>query len=194
LYTFVTQESSHVKLLVDFFRAQEAFLEQSLQVVRKAIPDLLTVIECNKPLTVFHKHLPDHLTESNRFISYVLERCITRLDHESTLQEEKALNLMEADDELLDACDTMTITGALKQYLNSLPEPLITFTMAERWSEALKGYAIFLSLFCSVLSLDYICVVSGINCALCFCLPQTPERFAIFSASSTWSLTHYSIL
>lgn len=60
---------------------------------------------------------------------------------------QKALNLMEADDELLSRCDPMTIASALKQYLNSLPEPLITFTLAERWADSLKTWVIsFLSM------------------------------------------------
>ncbi|TPP62488.1 hypothetical protein FGIG_10021, partial [Fasciola gigantica] len=47
LYSFIGQESNHVTLLVDFFRAQEAYLEESLQTVRRAIPELVAVIgEC----------------------------------------------------------------------------------------------------------------------------------------------------
>ncbi|THD28822.1 SH3 domain-binding protein 1 [Fasciola hepatica] len=154
LYSFIGQESNHVTLLVDFFRAQEAYLEESLQTVRRAIPELVAVIESKKPLTVFHRHLPDHLAETDRSISYALEACISRIDNESALTEEglfrksggqrktellvKALNLMEPDDELFEACDPITIASALKQYLNSLPEPLITFAVAERWAESLK--------------------------------------------------------
>ncbi|KAA0193484.1 SH3 domain-binding protein 1 [Fasciolopsis buskii] len=138
LYSFVGQESNYVSLLVDFFRAQEAYFEESLQILHKAIPELVSVIESNKPLTVFHRHLSDHLAETDRTISYVLETCISRIDNDCALAEEKALNLMEADDELLSRCDPMTIASALKQYLNSLPEPLITFTLAERWADSLK--------------------------------------------------------
>lgn len=154
LYSFVGQESNYVSLLVDFFRAQEAYFEESLQILHKAIPELVSVIESNKPLTVFHRHLSDHLAETDRTIAYVLETCISRIDNDCALTEEglfrksgwqkktellvKALNLMEADDELLNRCDPMTIASALKQYLNSLPEPLITFTLAERWADSLK--------------------------------------------------------
>ncbi|KER28690.1 hypothetical protein T265_04558 [Opisthorchis viverrini] len=73
-----------------------------------------------------------------RCISYSLLTSTLFLYQQSCYLEKKALNLQQADDSLLDACDSMVITGALKQYLSSLPEPLITFTLAKRWAEASK--------------------------------------------------------
>ncbi|TGZ70170.1 hypothetical protein CRM22_003342 [Opisthorchis felineus] len=154
LYTFAAQEDTYALLLVKYLQFQEAYLEESLQLLRGRIPELLTFIQHAKPTNVFGCHLTKHLSQTGRQLSYVLETCINRLNTEAVLQEEglfrrsgahrrmdvlvKALNLQQADDSLLDACDSMVITGALKQYLSSLPEPLITFTLAERWAEASK--------------------------------------------------------
>ncbi|KAF7232893.1 hypothetical protein EG68_08196 [Paragonimus skrjabini miyazakii] len=154
LYTFASQEHNYAMLLVEYLRLQEAHLEQSLQLVRQSIPGLVSTINKSRPLTTFHCHLPKHLAETGRTIAYVLEACISRLDNEATLQEEglfrrsgsqrktdvlvKALNLMQAHEQLLESCDSMTVASALKQYLQSLPEPLLTYSFAEQWATASK--------------------------------------------------------
>ncbi|KAF6774929.1 hypothetical protein AHF37_05764 [Paragonimus kellicotti] len=138
LYTFASQEHNYAMLLVEYLRLQEAHLEQSLQLVRLSIPGLVSTINKSRPLTTFHCHLPKHLAETGRTIAYVLEACINRLDNETTLQEEKALNLMQADEQLLEGCDSVTVASALKQYLQSLPEPLLTYSFAEQWATASK--------------------------------------------------------
>lgn len=63
LYSFVGQESNYVSLLVDFFRAQEAYFEESLQILHKAIPELVSVIG---------KHRLDHfpITFVYLFVSF----------------------------------------------------------------------------------------------------------------------------
>ncbi|KAF8571962.1 hypothetical protein P879_02202, partial [Paragonimus westermani] len=155
LYTFATQEHNYAMLLVEYLRLQEAHLEQSLQLVRQCIPGLVSTINKSRPLTTFHCHLPKHLAETGRTIAYVLEACISRLDNEATLQEEglfrrsgsqrktdvlvKALNLMQAHEQLLESCDSVTVASALKQYLQSLPEPLLTYSFAEQWATASKA-------------------------------------------------------
>ncbi|CAL8076201.1 unnamed protein product [Calicophoron daubneyi] len=152
LYGFAGDERLYADVLVEYFRLQESFLQDSLQLVRKAVPELMTVINQREPMHVFHRHLPEHLAETGRTISYALQTCISRLNNDNTLLEEglfrksgiqrkvdllvRALNLMQADDQLLDSCDSAVLTGALKQYLQTLPEPLITYAFAEQWAEA----------------------------------------------------------
>ncbi|KAK4467559.1 hypothetical protein MN116_008850 [Schistosoma mekongi] len=50
----------------------------------------------------------------------------------------KALNIMQIDEHLLRKCDCAVVAGALKQYLLSLPEPLITYEFADQWATASK--------------------------------------------------------
>ncbi|VDQ05115.1 unnamed protein product [Trichobilharzia regenti] len=45
---------------------------------------------------------------------------------------------MQIDEHLLRKCDSAVVAGALKQYLLSLPEPLITYEFADQWAAASK--------------------------------------------------------
>ncbi|CAH8637601.1 unnamed protein product [Heterobilharzia americana] len=152
LYTFAADEESHSRLILEYFQLQESYLSESLQLVQKVVADLSQTIRQQKRLTTFGRHLPDHLAETKRSIAYVLDVCISYLDQESVIQEEgifrksgsqkrtdllvKALNIMQIDEHLLRKCDCAVVAGALKQYLLSLPEPLITYEFADQWATA----------------------------------------------------------
>ncbi|CAH8869401.1 unnamed protein product [Trichobilharzia szidati] len=154
LYTFAADEESHSHLILEYFQLQESYLSESLQLVQKVVADLSQTIRQQKRLTTFGRHLPDHLSETKRSIAYVLDVCISYLDQESVMQEEglfrksgsqkrtdllvKALNIMQIDEHLLRKCDSAVVAGALKQYLLSLPEPLITYEFADQWAAASK--------------------------------------------------------
>ncbi|KAH8863497.1 SH3 domain-binding protein 1 [Schistosoma japonicum] len=154
LYSFAAEEENHSRLLLQYFQLQEAYLSDSLQLVQKVIADMSQTIRQQKRLTTFGRHLPDHLAETKRSIAYVLDVCINYLDQESIMQEEglfrksgsqkrtdllvKALNIMQIDEHLLRKCDCAVVAGALKQYLLSLPEPLITYEFADQWATASK--------------------------------------------------------
>lgn len=45
---------------------------------------------------------------------------------------------MQIDEHLLRKCDCAVVAAALKQYLLSLPEPLITYDFADQWAAASK--------------------------------------------------------
>ncbi|CAH8591532.1 unnamed protein product [Schistosoma turkestanicum] len=154
LYSFAAEEENYSRLILDYFQLQESYLSDSLQSVQKAISDISQIIRHKKRLTTFGRHLPDHLAETNRSIAYVLDVCIRYLDQEFIMKEEglfrksgsqkrtdllvKALNIMQIDENLLRKCDCAVVAGALKQYLLSLPEPLITYKFADQWAAASK--------------------------------------------------------
>ncbi|CAH8657369.1 Rho GTPase-activating protein 17, variant 2 [Schistosoma haematobium] len=154
LYSFAAEEENYSRLILKYFELQENYLSDSLQLVQKVISDISQTIRLQKCLTTFGRHLPDHLAETKRSIAYVLDVCINYLNQESIMQEEglfrksgsqkrtdllvKALNIMQIDEHLLRKCDCAVVAAALKQYLLSLPEPLITYDFADQWAAASK--------------------------------------------------------
>uniref|UniRef100_A0A8C3DAM7 Rho GTPase-activating protein 17 n=1 Tax=Corvus moneduloides TaxID=1196302 RepID=A0A8C3DAM7_CORMO len=143
MYSFVSKEGEYARCFVMLLEAQADYHRKALAlaVIRK---DKWT----EKP--AFGTPLEEHLKRSGREIAVPIEACVMML-LETGMREEGLFRIAAGASKLkklkaaLDCStsqldefysDPHAVAGALKSYLRELPEPLMTYSLYEEWTQA----------------------------------------------------------
>uniref|UniRef100_A0A8C3D4N9 Rho GTPase-activating protein 17 n=1 Tax=Corvus moneduloides TaxID=1196302 RepID=A0A8C3D4N9_CORMO len=149
MYSFVSKEGEYARCFVMLLEAQADYHRKALAlaVIRKG-PTRNSNKWTEKP--AFGTPLEEHLKRSGREIAVPIEACVMML-LETGMREEGLFRIAAGASKLkklkaaLDCStsqldefysDPHAVAGALKSYLRELPEPLMTYSLYEEWTQA----------------------------------------------------------
>lgn len=150
LLKFVSREGEYANWIIKYIEAQLDYHQRATSVLDKILPGLKSLLDESELQPVYGCPLEDHLRIQEREIAFVIEECATFLYREA-LDEQGLFRLAgstakirkltaEFDAGLVDLSefegDVHVVTGALKQYLRELPEPLMTSKLYSEWIQA----------------------------------------------------------
>ncbi|XP_028395604.1 rho GTPase-activating protein 44-like isoform X2 [Dendronephthya gigantea] len=151
MLTLVSKEREYAEHMRKFVMAQLEFHQRATEHLEKIMPLLdkeIGIVRVDS--STFGCPLEKHLDSTKREIALVIEECVRYLfrngmDVEGLFriagQATKVRKLKASFDAGLadlsgEEYDVHAVTGALKQYLRELPEPLMTFELHHDWIEA----------------------------------------------------------
>ncbi|XP_044836954.1 rho GTPase-activating protein 17 isoform X4 [Mauremys mutica] len=150
MYNFVSKEGEYARYFVMLLEAQADYHRKSLAVLEKALPEIQAHQDKWTEKPAFGTPLEEHLKRSGREIALPIEACVMML-LETGMKEEGLFRIAAGASKLkklkaaLDCStsqldefysDPHAVAGALKSYLRELPEPLMTYSMYEEWTQA----------------------------------------------------------
>ncbi|XP_054436856.1 rho GTPase-activating protein 17 isoform X2 [Pteronotus mesoamericanus] len=149
MYNFMAKEGEYGKFFVTLLEAQADYHRKALAVLEKALPEMQAHQDKWAEKPAFGTPLEEHLKRSGREIALPIEACVMLL-LETGMKEEGLFRIGAGASKLkklkaaLDCStshldefysDPHAVAGALKSYLRELPEPLMTFTLYEEWTQ-----------------------------------------------------------
>ncbi|KAM9124841.1 rho GTPase-activating protein 17 isoform 4-T9 [Pangshura tecta] len=150
MYNFVSKEGEYARYFVMLLEAQADYHRKSLAVLEKALPEIQAHQDKWTEKPAFGTPLEEHLKRSGREIALPIEACVMML-LETGMKEEGLFRIAAGASKLkklkaaLDCStsqldefysDPHAVAGALKSYLRELPEPLMTYSLYEEWTQA----------------------------------------------------------
>ncbi|KAF6272288.1 Rho GTPase activating protein 17 [Rhinolophus ferrumequinum] len=149
MYNFMAKEGEYGKFFVTLLEAQADYHRKALAVLEKALPEMQAHQDKWAEKPAFGTPLEEHLKRSGREIALPIEACVMLL-LETGMKEEGLFRIGAGASKLkklkaaLDCStshldefysDPHAVAGALKSYLRELPEPLMTFSLYEEWTQ-----------------------------------------------------------
>ncbi|XP_043379950.1 rho GTPase-activating protein 17 isoform X11 [Chelonia mydas] len=150
MYNFVSKEGEYARYFVTLLEAQADYHRKALAVLEKALPEIQAHQDKWTEKPAFGTPLEEHLKRSGREIALPIEACVMML-LETGMKEEGLFRIAAGASKLkklkaaLDCStsqldefysDPHAVAGALKSYLRELPEPLMTYSLYEEWTQA----------------------------------------------------------
>ncbi|XP_031462654.1 rho GTPase-activating protein 17 isoform X5 [Phasianus colchicus] len=150
MYNFVSKEGEYAKFFVMLLEAQADYHRKALTVIEKVLPEIQAHQDKWTEKPAFGTPLEEHLKRSGREIAIPIEACVMML-LETGMKEEGLFRIAAGASKLkklkaaLDCStsqldefysDPHAVAGALKSYLRELPEPLMTYSLYEEWTQA----------------------------------------------------------
>ncbi|XP_071617542.1 rho GTPase-activating protein 17 isoform X5 [Heliangelus exortis] len=150
MYSFVSKEGEYAKCFVMLLEAQADYHRKALAVIEKVLPEIQAHQDKWTEKPAFGTPLEEHLKRSGREIAVPIEACVMML-LETGMREEGLFRIAAGASKLkklkaaLDCStsqldefysDPHAVAGALKSYLRELPEPLMTYSLYEEWTQA----------------------------------------------------------
>ncbi|XP_014664593.1 PREDICTED: rho GTPase-activating protein 17-like isoform X2 [Priapulus caudatus] len=150
LYRLCSKEAEFGQLLIKLVEIQRQCHRDALTCLDELLPALHSQRDLFRLKPVYGVALDDHLRATDRDVAEVLEDCICSI-LDLGLEEEGLFRVAGSKTKIkkltaefdvgspdLTEYDIHCITGALKQYLRALPEPLMTFDLYDDWMEATR--------------------------------------------------------
>ncbi|VUZ40164.1 unnamed protein product [Hymenolepis diminuta] len=154
LFNFETMSTLECsQALVEMVEISAAYHRTCATILDELAPLLRAELDEQCPLPVYGRSLETHLVVTHAKIAYPLKICIRVLNTDAALCEEglfriagsktkvdtlkSALNSLRAES-IIDQYDYYVIADAMKQYLRSLPQPLLTTHLLNEWAGALQ--------------------------------------------------------
>uniref|UniRef100_A0A8C8S1U9 Rho GTPase-activating protein 17 n=1 Tax=Pelusios castaneus TaxID=367368 RepID=A0A8C8S1U9_9SAUR len=149
MYNFVSKEGEYARYFVTLLEAQADYHRKALAVLDKALPEIQAHQDKWTEKPAFGTPLEEHLKRSGREIALPIEACVMML-LETGMKEEGLFRIAAGASKLkklkaaLDCStsqldefysDPHAVAGALKSYLRELPEPLMTYSLYEEWTQ-----------------------------------------------------------
>ncbi|XP_019397390.1 PREDICTED: rho GTPase-activating protein 17 isoform X5 [Crocodylus porosus] len=149
MYNFVSKEGEYARYFVTLLEAQADYHRKSLAVLDKVLPEIQAHQDKWTEKPAFGTPLEEHLKRSGREIALPIEACVMML-LETGMKEEGLFRIAAGASKLkklkaaLDCStsqldefysDPHAVAGALKSYLRELPEPLMTYSLYEEWTQ-----------------------------------------------------------
>ncbi|VFV39432.1 rho gtpase-activating protein 17 [Lynx pardinus] len=149
MYNFMAKEGEYGKFFITLLEAQADYHRKALAVLEKALPEMRAHQDKWAEKPAFGTPLQEHLKRSGREIALPIEACVMLL-LETGMKEEGLFRIGAGASKLkklkaaLDCStshldefysDPHAVAGALKSYLRELPEPLMTFSLYEEWTQ-----------------------------------------------------------
>ncbi|XP_023571392.1 rho GTPase-activating protein 17 isoform X7 [Octodon degus] len=149
MYNFMAKEGEYGKFFVTLLEAQADYHRKALAVLEKALPEMRAHQDKWAEKPAFGTPLEEHLKRSGREIALPIEACVMLL-LETGMKEEGLFRIgagasrlkklkaaLDCSTSHLDEfySDPHAVAGALKSYLRELPEPLMTFSLYEEWTQ-----------------------------------------------------------
>ncbi|XP_019368316.1 PREDICTED: rho GTPase-activating protein 17 isoform X5 [Gavialis gangeticus] len=149
MYNFVSKEGEYARYFVTLLEAQADYHRKSLAVLDKVLPEIQAHQDKWTEKPAFGTPLEEHLKRSSREIALPIEACVMML-LETGMKEEGLFRIAAGASKLkklkaaLDCStsqldefysDPHAVAGALKSYLRELPEPLMTYSLYEEWTQ-----------------------------------------------------------
>ncbi|XP_039090309.1 rho GTPase-activating protein 17 isoform X2 [Hyaena hyaena] len=149
MYNFMAKEGEYGKFFVTLLEAQADYHRKALAVLEKVLPEMRAHQDKWAEKPAFGTPLEEHLKRSGREIALPIEACVMLL-LETGMKEEGLFRIGAGASKLkklkaaLDCStshldefysDPHAVAGALKSYLRELPEPLMTFSLYEEWTQ-----------------------------------------------------------
>ncbi|NXE94046.1 RHG17 protein, partial [Menura novaehollandiae] len=150
MYSFVSREGEYARCFVMLLEAQADYHRKALAVIEKVLPEIQAHQDKWTEKPAFGTPLEEHLKRSGREIAVPIEACVMML-LETGMREEGLFRIAAGASKLkklkaaLDCStsqldefysDPHAVAGALKSYLRELPEPLMTYSLYEEWTQA----------------------------------------------------------
>uniref|UniRef100_A0A8C3Y8B4 Rho GTPase activating protein 17 n=1 Tax=Catharus ustulatus TaxID=91951 RepID=A0A8C3Y8B4_CATUS len=150
MYSFVSKEGEYARCFVMLLEAQADYHRKALAVIEKVLPEIQAHQDKWTEKPAFGTPLEEHLKRSGREIAVPIEACVMML-LETGMREEGLFRIAAGASKLkklkaaLDCStsqldefysDPHAVAGALKSYLRELPEPLMTYSLYEEWTQA----------------------------------------------------------
>ncbi|XP_068003128.1 rho GTPase-activating protein 17 isoform X6 [Melanerpes formicivorus] len=150
MYSFVSKEGDYARCFVMLLEAQADYHRKALAVIEKVLPEIQAHQDKWTEKPAFGTPLEEHLKRSGREIAVPIEACVMML-LETGMREEGLFRIAAGASKLkklkaaLDCStsqldefysDPHAVAGALKSYLRELPEPLMTYSLYEEWTQA----------------------------------------------------------
>ncbi|KAM6379605.1 rho GTPase-activating protein 17 isoform 6-T9 [Pluvialis apricaria] len=150
MYNFVSKEGEYARCFVMLLEAQADYHRKALAVIEKVLPEIQAHQDKWTEKPAFGTPLEEHLKRSGREIAVPIEACVMML-LETGMREEGLFRIAAGASKLkklkaaLDCStsqldefysDPHAVAGALKSYLRELPEPLMTYSLYEEWTQA----------------------------------------------------------
>ncbi|KAM9392571.1 rho GTPase-activating protein 17b isoform 3-T5 [Pholidichthys leucotaenia] len=150
LYNFSSKEGEYARYYLMLLEAQADYHRRSLTALEEMIPTIQIQQDSWTEKPAFGTALEEHLKKSNREIALPIEACVMML-LETGMKEEGLFRIAAGASKLkklkaaLDCStsqleefysDPHAVAGALKSYLRELPEPLMTFSLYDQWTQA----------------------------------------------------------
>ncbi|XP_053193752.1 rho GTPase-activating protein 17b isoform X3 [Scomber japonicus] len=150
LYNYSSKEGEYAQYYVMLLEAQADYHRRSLAALEGAIPNIHSQQDSWMEKPAFGTLLEEHLKRSSREIALPIEACVMML-LETGMKEEGLFRIAAGASKLkklkaaLDCStsqleefysDPHAVAGALKSYLRELPEPLMTFSRYDEWTNA----------------------------------------------------------
>ncbi|EUB57610.1 Rho GTPase-activating protein RICH2 [Echinococcus granulosus] len=139
--------------LVEMVEISAAYHRTCAAILEELAPLLRAELDEQCPLPVYGRSLESHLAVTHAKIAYPLRQCIRALNNPTALCEEgifriagsktkvdtlkSALNSLRAGT-VISQYDPYVVADAMKQYLRSLPQPLLTSHLLGEWTRALE--------------------------------------------------------
>ncbi|NWW78468.1 RHG17 protein, partial [Climacteris rufus] len=150
MYSFVSKEGEYARCFVMLLEAQADYHRKALAVIEKVLPEIQAHQDKWTEKPAFGTPLEEHLKRSGREVAVPIEACVMML-LETGMREEGLFRIAAGASKLkklkaaLDCStsqldefysDPHAVAGALKSYLRELPEPLMTYSLYEEWTQA----------------------------------------------------------
>ncbi|NXN95439.1 RHG17 protein, partial [Rhinopomastus cyanomelas] len=150
MYSFMSKEGDYARCFVTLLEAQADYHRKALAVIEKVLPEIQAHQDKWTEKPAFGTPLEEHLKRSGREIAVPIEACVMML-LETGMREEGLFRIAAGASKLkklkaaLDCStsqldefysDPHAVAGALKSYLRELPEPLMTYSLYEEWTQA----------------------------------------------------------
>ncbi|NWV01942.1 RHG17 protein, partial [Upupa epops] len=150
MYSFMSREGDYARCFVMLLEAQADYHRKALAVIDKVLPEIQAHQDKWTEKPAFGTPLEEHLKRSGREIAVPVEACVMML-LETGMREEGLFRIAAGASKLkklkaaLDCStsqldefysDPHAVAGALKSYLRELPEPLMTYSLYEEWTQA----------------------------------------------------------
>uniref|UniRef100_A0A5K3EQM2 Rho-GAP domain-containing protein n=1 Tax=Mesocestoides corti TaxID=53468 RepID=A0A5K3EQM2_MESCO len=154
LFNFETMSTLECsQALVDMVEITATYHRRCAAILEDLAPLLRAELDEQCLLPVYGRNLETHLAVTHARIAYPLQQCVRSLNNMAALCEEgifriagsktkvdtlkSALNSLRAEN-VIAQYDPYVIADAMKQYLRSLPEPLLTSLLLDQWSSTLE--------------------------------------------------------
>uniref|UniRef100_A0A8D2L9C5 Rho GTPase-activating protein 17 n=1 Tax=Varanus komodoensis TaxID=61221 RepID=A0A8D2L9C5_VARKO len=149
MYNFISKEGDYARYFVALLEAQAEYHRKALAVLEKVLPEIQAHQDKWTEKPAFGTLLEEHLKRSGREIALPIEACVMML-LETGMKEEGLFRIAAGASKLkklkaaLDCSsshldefysDPHAVAGALKSYLRELPEPLMTYTLYDEWTQ-----------------------------------------------------------
>lgn len=142
MYDLLAEEENIALVVKEYVKHQELYFTSVLREVQHTMSSMDGLFRRNNK-QLFNTSLRDHLKTTNRKIAYVIELCVCTLLEKGLYEEGllrvgcassklrrmiSAINANYVSPPLADKyCDPHVVAGVLKNYLRSLPDPLLTY-------------------------------------------------------------------
>lgn len=153
MYNMIARECEIAQIIVDYISIQKRQHEEALRHLNDSLPQLSSLLTGNPMKPMFSQPLDEHLKLNGLEIAFPIELCTRALlqmgmDEEGLFRVTGGASKVKRLKTCLDAhCikfedaleyDTHVLAGVLKLYLRELPEPLLTYSLYEKWLEAAR--------------------------------------------------------